>query len=117
MFSDNQDGRSRALDSLGRVSMKLGKHEAALGYWNRKLHTMDSKDEIEAHIHDEDETLERIWLYHEIGLKRFKIWNFLKFGNHKIENYLFSCFLKEIHNDLTTAKSLRWYDRLDYSLT
>ncbi|XP_063715321.1 outer dynein arm-docking complex subunit 4-like isoform X2 [Symsagittifera roscoffensis] len=65
--NDNQDGRSRALDSLGRVSMKLGKHEAALGYWNRKLHTMDSKDEIEAHIHDEDETLERIWLYHEIA--------------------------------------------------
>ena len=96
MFSNNQDGRSRALDSLGRVSMKLGKHEAALGYWNRKLHTMDSKDEIEAHIHDEDETLERIWLYHEIGLK------FSKFGNHEVENFFIFVFSKR-NNFLTDS--------------
>ncbi|XP_071481076.1 outer dynein arm-docking complex subunit 4-like [Diadema antillarum] len=52
--NDNEEGRSRALDNLGRVYARIGKFDAAVAHWSEKLPLVKS-------------ALEGTWLYHEIG--------------------------------------------------
>ncbi|XP_075259483.1 outer dynein arm-docking complex subunit 4-like [Convolutriloba macropyga] len=40
---DNYDGRSRALDNLGRVSVKLEKFDKAIQYWESKLQLLQQQ--------------------------------------------------------------------------
>ncbi|XP_065834285.1 outer dynein arm-docking complex subunit 4-like [Oscarella lobularis] len=51
---DNDEGKSRALDNLGRVYAKMGNYEKAVEYWTEKLPLSQAK-------------LESTWLFHEIG--------------------------------------------------
>jgi len=80
------EGCSRALDNLGRVSVKLEKFDKAIQYWESKLQLLqqqrtstsqqtgatgdgekeESRDERRARKAKET-ALERTWLYHEIG--------------------------------------------------
>ncbi|XP_071822237.1 outer dynein arm-docking complex subunit 4-like isoform X3 [Apostichopus japonicus] len=52
--NDNEDGKSRALDNLGRVYARIGKFDAAVEHWTQKLPLIKTP-------------LEATWLYHEIG--------------------------------------------------
>ncbi len=63
-YSNNDDGRSRALDNLGRVYARIGKFDLAVEHWKEKLPLVKSP-------------LEATWLYHEIGRC------YLELGNHQ----------------------------------
>lgn len=52
--SDSDDGKSRALDNIGRVYARLGKYEQAVSNWTEKVPLLKS-------------AMESAWLYHEIG--------------------------------------------------
>jgi tetratricopeptide (TPR) repeat protein len=52
--NDFEDGKSRALDNLGRVCARTGQFKEAIQHWKEKLPLVKS-------------TLEATWLYHEIG--------------------------------------------------
>nr|BAD38896.2 outer arm dynein binding protein [Heliocidaris crassispina] len=52
--NENDEGRSRALDNLGRVYARIGKFDEAVANWTEKLPLVKS-------------ALEGTWLYHEIG--------------------------------------------------
>lgn len=51
---DDEDGKSRALDNLGRVYARCGKYQNAVDVWEEKLPLSKS-------------ALESTWLFHEIG--------------------------------------------------
>lgn len=61
--SDNKDGRSRALDNLGRVQAKMGDYGAAIDSWMNKLPLSKTP-------------LESTWLYHEIGRCHLEMKNY-----------------------------------------
>ncbi|XP_072032097.1 outer dynein arm-docking complex subunit 4-like isoform X3 [Amphiura filiformis] len=62
--NNSDDGRSRALDNLGRVYARIGKFDLAVEHWKEKLPLVKSP-------------LEATWLYHEIGRCH------LELGNHQ----------------------------------
>ena len=55
VYSDNQEGISRAYENIGRVYARSGKFKEALDIWNKKLPLVESE-------------MEKAWLYHEIGI-------------------------------------------------
>ncbi|XP_063954060.1 outer dynein arm-docking complex subunit 4-like isoform X4 [Lytechinus pictus] len=60
---ENDEGRSRALDNLGRVYARIGKFEKAVENWTEKLPLVKS-------------ALEGTWLYHEIGRCHLELGDF-----------------------------------------
>ncbi|ELT90815.1 hypothetical protein CAPTEDRAFT_148055 [Capitella teleta] len=67
---ESEDGKSRALDNLGRVYARKGEYQKAIDVWSSKL-SMTKSD------------LESTWLYHEIGRCHLEIGNYseaLEFG-------------------------------------
>ncbi|KAJ8019702.1 Tetratricopeptide repeat protein 25 [Holothuria leucospilota] len=61
--NDNEDGKSRALDNLGRVYARIGKFDAAVDHWSQKLPLIKTP-------------LEATWLYHEIGRCHLELGNY-----------------------------------------
>ncbi|XP_011670214.1 tetratricopeptide repeat protein 25 isoform X1 [Strongylocentrotus purpuratus] len=61
--SENDEGRSRALDNLGRVYARIGKFTEAVANWTEKLPLVKS-------------ALEGTWLYHEIGRCHLELGDF-----------------------------------------
>jgi len=61
--NNNEEGKSRALDNLGRVHARMGEFEQAIECWTTKLPMAGN-------------ALEKTWLYHEIGRCHLEI------GNH-----------------------------------
>lgn len=62
-FRENNVGKSRALDNLGRVYAKNGEYDKAIDKWMEKMPLVKTP-------------LESTWLFHEIGRCHLELKNF-----------------------------------------